>query len=71
MPDRVLINGKGSYKYNNCVPDGIDYLTTHVEPSTTLGFFMSFAITLYHEVEDFSHVSFRLCGKTFRSLKLK
>ncbi|KAG2307696.1 hypothetical protein Bca52824_027444 [Brassica carinata] len=32
MPDRVLINGKGSYKYNNCVPDGIDYLTTHVEP---------------------------------------
>jgi len=32
MPDGVLINGKGPYKYNSSVPDGIDYLTFHVEP---------------------------------------
>ncbi|CAA0396442.1 unnamed protein product [Arabidopsis thaliana] len=35
MPDGVLINGKGPYKYNSSVPDGIDYLTFHVEPGKT------------------------------------
>ncbi|CAH8384653.1 unnamed protein product [Eruca vesicaria subsp. sativa] len=35
MPDGVLINGKGPYKYNSSVPDGIDYLTAHVEPGKT------------------------------------
>lgn len=35
MPDGVLINGKGPYKYNTSVPDGIDYLTAHVEPGKT------------------------------------
>lgn len=36
MPDGVLINGKGPYKYNNTlVPDGIDYETIHVDPGKT------------------------------------
>uniref|UniRef100_A0A1J3K2F8 Monocopper oxidase-like protein SKS1 n=1 Tax=Noccaea caerulescens TaxID=107243 RepID=A0A1J3K2F8_NOCCA len=35
MPDGVLINGKGPFKYNSSVPDGIDYLTAHVEPGKT------------------------------------
>lgn len=35
MPDGVLINGKGPYKYNSSVPDGIEYLTAHVDPGKT------------------------------------
>ncbi|KAL3645214.1 Serine/threonine protein kinase [Castilleja foliolosa] len=36
MPDGVLINGKGPYRYNDTlVPDGIDYATIHVEPGKT------------------------------------
>lgn len=33
MPDGVLINGKGPYRYNDTlVPDGIDHETINVEP---------------------------------------
>lgn len=33
MPDGVLINGKGPYRYNNSmVPDGIQYETINVDP---------------------------------------
>ncbi|RRT40045.1 hypothetical protein B296_00046909 [Ensete ventricosum] len=33
MPDGVLMNGKGPYRYNaTLVPDGIDYETINVEP---------------------------------------
>ncbi|RRT52433.1 hypothetical protein B296_00050472 [Ensete ventricosum] len=33
MPDGVLMNGKGPYRYNTTlVPDGIDYETINVEP---------------------------------------
>ncbi|KAG5102394.1 hypothetical protein JHK84_047363 [Glycine max] len=36
MPDGVLINGKGPYRYNNTlVPDGIDYETIEVHPGST------------------------------------
>ncbi|KAK1374736.1 monocopper oxidase-like protein SKU5 [Heracleum sosnowskyi] len=36
MPDGVLINGKGPYRYNDSlVPDGIDYLTIDVHPGKT------------------------------------
>ncbi|KAL7001690.1 Serine/threonine protein kinase [Sarracenia purpurea var. burkii] len=36
MPDGVLINGKGPYRYNTTlVPDGIDYETINVEPGKT------------------------------------
>ncbi|ESQ43424.1 hypothetical protein EUTSA_v10013035mg [Eutrema salsugineum] len=35
MPDGVLINGKGPYKYNSSVPDGIEYETVNVEPGKT------------------------------------
>ncbi|CAK9171141.1 unnamed protein product [Ilex paraguariensis] len=36
MPDGVLINGKGPYKYNaTLVPDGIDYETIEVYPGKT------------------------------------
>lgn len=35
MPDGVLINGKGPYRYNDTlVPDGIEYETINVEPGT-------------------------------------
>ncbi|CAL5418055.1 unnamed protein product [Camellia sinensis] len=34
MPDGVLINGKGPYRYNTTlVPDGIDYETIDVHPT--------------------------------------
>lgn len=33
MPDGVLINGKGPYRYNDTlVPEGIDYETIDVHP---------------------------------------
>ena len=33
MPDGVLINGKGPYRYNTTlVPDGIEYETIDVHP---------------------------------------
>ncbi|KAF3949460.1 hypothetical protein CMV_024667 [Castanea mollissima] len=36
MPDGVLINGKGPYRYNNTlVRDGIDYETIQVDPGKT------------------------------------
>ncbi|CAI9771534.1 unnamed protein product [Fraxinus pennsylvanica] len=36
MPDGVLINGKGPFRYNDTlVPDGIDYETVKVEPGKT------------------------------------
>nr|XP_043605868.1 monocopper oxidase-like protein SKU5 [Erigeron canadensis] len=36
MPDGVLINGKGPYRYNDTlVPDKIDYETINVEPGKT------------------------------------
>ncbi|KAL2901785.1 Monocopper oxidase-like protein SKU5 [Bienertia sinuspersici] len=35
MPDGVLINGKGPYKYNDSVPDGIDFETINVHPGKT------------------------------------
>lgn len=36
MPDGVIINGKGPYRYNNTlVPDGIDYETINVDPGKT------------------------------------
>lgn len=36
MPDGVLINGKGPYRYNNTlVPDGIDHETINVDPGKT------------------------------------
>ncbi|CAH9121631.1 unnamed protein product [Cuscuta epithymum] len=36
MPDGVLINGKGPYRYNSSlVPDGINYETINVDPGKT------------------------------------
>ncbi|KAL0341117.1 UNVERIFIED_CONTAM: Monocopper oxidase-like protein SKS1 [Sesamum radiatum] len=36
MPDGVLINGKGPYRYNNSlVPDGIEHETINVDPGKT------------------------------------
>ena len=37
MPDGVLINGKGPYRYNNSlVPAGIEYETINVQPGVLL-----------------------------------
>ncbi|KAK3128159.1 hypothetical protein QOZ80_6BG0457730 [Eleusine coracana subsp. coracana] len=39
MPDGVLMNGKGPYRYNDSlVPDGIEYETIKVEPGKTYRF---------------------------------
>ncbi|XP_068669632.1 monocopper oxidase-like protein SKU5 [Aristolochia californica] len=39
MPDGVLMNGKGPYRYNSTlVPDGIDYETINVHPGKTYRF---------------------------------
>ncbi|XP_068649853.1 monocopper oxidase-like protein SKU5 [Aristolochia californica] len=39
MPDGVLMNGKGPYRYNfTLVPDGIDYETINVHPGKTYRF---------------------------------
>ncbi|KAG6495121.1 hypothetical protein ZIOFF_042912 [Zingiber officinale] len=39
MPDGVLMNGKGPYRYNTTlVPDGIDHETVKVEPGKTYRF---------------------------------
>ncbi|CAN0891561.1 Monocopper oxidase-like protein SKS2 [Linum grandiflorum] len=35
MPDGVLINGKGPFKYNSSVPDGIKHETINVDPGKT------------------------------------
>lgn len=35
LPDGVLFNGKGPYRYNNSVPAGIDYETFNVQPGKT------------------------------------
>lgn len=35
MPDGVLFNGKGPYRYNDSVPTGIDYETFNVQPGKT------------------------------------
>ncbi|KAG7605699.1 putative L-ascorbate oxidase [Arabidopsis thaliana] len=35
MPDGVLINGKGPFKYNSSVPDGIEHETVNVDPGKT------------------------------------
>ncbi|CAA7016476.1 unnamed protein product [Microthlaspi erraticum] len=35
MPDGVLINGKGPYKYNSSVPEEIQYETVNVDPGKT------------------------------------
>lgn len=35
MPDGVLINGKGPYRYNDTlVPSGIEHETIHVDPGS-------------------------------------
>jgi hypothetical protein len=37
MPDGVLMNGKGPYRYNDSlVPDGIEHETIKVEPGGLL-----------------------------------
>lgn len=36
MPDGVLINGKGPFKYNSSVPDGIEHETVNVDPGNIL-----------------------------------
>ncbi|PWA86171.1 copper-resistance protein CopA [Artemisia annua] len=35
MPDGVLINGKGPYKYNSSIPDGINHTTVNVHQGRT------------------------------------
>jgi hypothetical protein len=41
MPDGVLINGKGPYRYNTTlVPDGIQYETVQVDPGNVFPAFI-------------------------------
>ncbi|KAJ4822774.1 Serine/threonine protein kinase [Turnera subulata] len=55
MPDGVLINGKGPYKYNSSVPDGIDYETIKVDPGKTYRFRV-------HNVGTSTSLNFRIQG---------
>ncbi|XP_020677570.2 monocopper oxidase-like protein SKU5 [Dendrobium catenatum] len=54
IPDGVLINGKGPYRYNNTVlPSGIEYETINVEPGKTYRFRV-------HNVGSFTSLNFRI-----------
>ncbi|CAN0902555.1 Monocopper oxidase-like protein SKS1 [Linum grandiflorum] len=55
MPDGVLINGKGPFKYNSSVPDGIKYETFNVEPGRTYRFRV-------HNVGTSTSLNFRIEG---------
>ncbi|GMI95352.1 SKU5 similar 2 [Hibiscus trionum] len=56
MPDGVLINGKGPYRYNSTlVPDGIEYETINVEPGKTYRFRV-------HNVGISTSLNFRIEG---------
>ncbi|KAJ0479961.1 hypothetical protein HanRHA438_Chr13g0586061 [Helianthus annuus] len=36
MPDGVLINGRGPFKYSSVVPDGINHTTLNVDPGVAI-----------------------------------
>ncbi|XP_039045289.1 LOW QUALITY PROTEIN: monocopper oxidase-like protein SKS1 [Hibiscus syriacus] len=56
MPDGVLINGKGPYRYNSTlVPDAIEYETIHVHPGKTYRFRV-------HNVGISTSLNFRIEG---------
>ncbi|GMI76619.1 SKU5 similar 2 [Hibiscus trionum] len=56
MPDGVLINGKGPYRYNSTlVPDGIEYETINVHPGKTYRFRV-------HNVGISTSLNFRIEG---------
>lgn len=56
MPDGVLINGKGPYRYNTTlVPDGISYETLNVQPGDSL--FSWFQISFFCGIFVFSEDS--------------
>lgn len=50
MPDGVLINGKGPYRYNDTlVPDGIDYETIEVHPGNSYSCFFQSIVFCHWE----------------------
>ncbi|XP_007038406.2 PREDICTED: monocopper oxidase-like protein SKS1 [Theobroma cacao] len=56
MPDGVLINGRGPYRYNTTlVPDGIEYETINVDPGKTYRFRV-------HNVGISTSLNFRIQG---------
>ncbi|XVF54979.1 hypothetical protein PTKIN_Ptkin05aG0224000 [Pterospermum kingtungense] len=56
LPDGVLINGKGPYRYNTTlVPDGIEYETVKVDPGKTYRFRV-------HNVGISTSLNFRIQG---------
>ncbi|GAB4857044.1 Monocopper oxidase-like protein sku5 [Ancistrocladus abbreviatus] len=56
MPDGVLVNGKGPYRYNDTlVPDGIEYETINVHPGKTYRFRV-------HNVGISTSLNFRIQG---------
>lgn len=51
MPDGVLINGKGPYRYNNTlVPEGIEHETIQVDPGTVLGHHVALLFAILQQV---------------------
>nr|CAB3466684.1 unnamed protein product [Digitaria exilis] len=63
MPDGVLMNGKGPYRYNDSlVPDGIEYETIKVEP----GKFVWLIIAFIHFRNLVADISSSSTGKTYR-----
>ena len=58
MPDGVLINGKGPYRYNDSlVPEDIDYLTIDVHPGQWIQKLLYVIAVLVYSVKD--HTCFR------------
>ncbi|EOY22907.1 SKU5 similar 2 isoform 1 [Theobroma cacao] len=56
MPDGVLVNGRGPYRYNTTlVPDGIEYETINVDPGKTYRFRV-------HNVGISTSLNFRIQG---------
>ena len=60
MPDGVLINGKGPYRYNDTlVPDGIDYEAIDVHPGDMISRDSVFSFVLHAKWFNIScHVTF-------------
>ncbi|XP_044504602.1 monocopper oxidase-like protein SKS1 [Mangifera indica] len=65
MPDGVLINGKGPYRYNNTlVPDGIEYETINVEPGKTYRLRV-------HNVGTSTSLNFRIQSHNLRLVEIE
>lgn len=65
MPDGVLINGKGPFRYNDTlVPDGIDYETIEVHPGDMISKESIFIFVLDEKRFNTVHTMFGKASKS-------